>query len=79
MILKKEEFLLYDKVYFSIAQVVRKKQCTFWIFVHDKKIIKKSDNTMSWLCGLYKEVGKIQFYSSISITSLDGQALDKEA
>lgn len=67
MILKKEEFLLYDKIYFFITQVVRKRQYTFWVFVHGKKIIKKLDNTMSWLCSLYKEVGKIQLYSFTSI------------
>lgn len=36
-----------------------------------EEIIKKSDNTMSWLCGLCKEVGKIHLYSSTSTAWMD--------
>ena len=66
------EFLLQDDVYFSAAQVVRKRQRTFWAFAHGEEIIKK----WIWLCGLCKEVGKIQLYSSTS-TAWMGEHLTK--
>lgn len=70
------EFLLHDEVYFSAAQVVRKRQRTFWAFANGEGIIKMSDNTMSLLCGLCKEVGKIQLYSSTS-TAWMGEHMTK--
>lgn len=77
MKLKEKRFLLHNKIYFFAAQVVRKKQHIFWVFVHGKKIIKKSNNTINQLYGLYKEVGKTQSYFSISIAWI-GKHLTKK-
>ncbi len=66
--LKEKEFLFNDEVYISAARVVRKRQRTFWALRHVEEVIRKSDNTTSWLCGLCKEVGRVQLYSSTSTT-----------
>lgn len=64
--LKEGEFLLNDEVYISATRVIRKRQYTFSIFAYSEEVIRKSDNTTSWLCGLYKKVERIQLYSSTS-------------
>lgn len=55
---------------------MRKKQYIFWVFIYSEEIIKKSDNTISWLYGLCKEMGKIQLYFSI-LTAWIGKNLTK--
>ena len=65
-VLKEGEFLLDNEVHISATQVVKRKQRTFWAFAHGEEVIQKSDNTTSWLCGLYKDVGRIKLYSSTS-------------
>lgn len=37
--LKKEEFLLNDKVYISTIYIVKKKQYIFWTFKQNEKVI----------------------------------------
>lgn len=65
-ILEEGEFLLDNEVYISTSQVVKRKQRTFWAFAHGEEVIRKSNNTTSWLCGLCKDAGRIKLYSSTS-------------
>ena len=65
-VLKEGGFLLDNEVYMSTSQVVKRKQRRFWAFAHCEEIIRKSDKTTSWLCGLCKDAGRIKLYSSIS-------------
>lgn len=76
-VLKQGGFLLDDEVYISASQVVKRIHRTFWGFAHGEEVIRKSDKTKSWLCGLCKEEGRVKLYPSTS-TSVDRKALDKD-